>query len=224
MTTSILPARYATTNLHGERAPAQLRPLTLGEPGRCPTQSTLLIALFDDSASMTETYGNDPLSNRYDEARRAFRHVSRRCSCRRCLGAVVHFDLVDVVAPVPIHRWRVGRVLSALRKPPAAAGTSEMGPSLELARRLAVEHPRHHTTLVALTDFELLDADPGAVLSELAKFPGNVHAVAMGRELPAGLLAERIRVTTVQSWDPPGSVARAVFESLAAARPGARLA
>jgi len=223
MTTSILPARYAATNLQGERAPAQLRPLTLGDPGRCPTQSTLLIALFDDSASMTEPYGNDPLSNRYAEARRAFRHVSRHCTCRRCMGAVLHFDLVGTVAPVPIHRWRVGRVLSGLHQPPGAAGTSEMKHSLDLAIRLASEHRSQVSTLVALTDFELLDPDPGAVLDRLASFPGNVHAVVLGRELPAGLLHDRIRVSTVQPWDPPGAVAQAIFQSLAGARPGAQL-
>lgn len=221
MSTSILPARYATTDLQGERAPAQLSPLTLGDPGRCPTQSTLLIALFDDSASMTEPYGNDPLSNRYAEARHAFRHVSRYCTCRRCMGAVLHFDLVGTVAPVPIHRWRVGRVLSGLHKPPGAACTSEMKPSLELATRVASEHPKQVSTLVALTDFELLDADPGAVLDRMASFPGSVHAVVLGRELPAGLLHDRIRVTSVQPWDPPGAVARAIFQSLAVGRPGA---
>ncbi len=75
-------------------------------------------------------------------------------------------------------------------------------------------------TLVVLSDFLITDSEPVQALSELAAFPGQVHAVVLGRRLPADLLDERITITHIGRDDAPGAVARAVFTSLITHRPG----
>lgn len=85
-------------------------------------------------------------------------------------------------------------------------------------------HPDHQATLVVLSDFLLMDREPGPVLSHLAAFPGQVHAVVLGRRIPAGVLDQRITVTTIDRESSRGAVARALFSSLVAHRPGSRVA
>jgi hypothetical protein len=85
---------------------------------------------------------------------------------------------------------------------------------LHRAVALAQAHPEHETTLVVLSDFELLDADVDEVLAQLAAFPGEVHAVLLGGDASWHRFDPSIIVTPVQRNDPPGSVARALFASL----------
>ncbi|GAA4536567.1 hypothetical protein [Amycolatopsis samaneae] len=196
-------------------------PYELGDPGNPSPTPTLLIALFDDSGSVTGRGGNDPLSGRYAEAEHAFRVVARRGS-RRERGAVLHFDSPcrGDVPPVSLTRRGMRRLRAGLREPRDSAGTSVLEPSLQRAVALARRYPQHATTLIILSDFLLLDAEPGQVLSELAAFPGAVHAVVLGSHLPDGVLPGNITVTPI-SWDsPPGAVAQAVFASLTAFRDG----
>ncbi|MBV7699920.1 hypothetical protein [Streptomyces sp. TRM70350] len=100
---------------------------------------------------------------------------------------------------------------------------SELTPSLRRAVEIAEAHPEHAATLVVLSDFWLLDPDPPAVLAELATFPGDVHAVVLGNRLGARELDERITVTYIDRGDSPGAVARALFTSLVAHRPGSHV-
>jgi hypothetical protein len=93
-------------------------------------------------------------------------------------------------------------------------------PSLQQAVRLAEAYPQHATTLVVLSDFLLLDADPAQVLSELVAFPGDIHAVVMGSQVPDCVLAGDITVTEVRQDSRPGAVAQALFRSLVTHRPG----
>jgi hypothetical protein len=62
------------------------------------------------------------------------------------------------------------------------------------------------------------------VLSDLVGFPGAVHAVVLGRRLPAGVLDQRITVTHIDRDSPPGAVARALFAGLVTHRPGSHVA
>jgi hypothetical protein len=216
-TSGLLPSRLLVSALLGTvpaaeaTEPARLR---LGDPGRCGERPSLVIAVFDDSGSVSSPAGADPISNRYAEAREAFRVVGRACRCRQCLGAVLHFDLVGGVPPSPLHRRVSGAVEAGLRVPPMAAGSSVLAPSLEEAFRLAPQHPQHLLSLLVLSDFLLMDADPAAVLSRLGSFPGDVHAVVLGGRAPDSLMDGRIQITPVSPGDPPGTVASAVFASL----------
>ncbi|UQS22856.1 hypothetical protein L1857_08515 [Amycolatopsis thermalba] len=197
----------------------------LGKPGRPAEVPTLLITSFDNSGSVTSPGGTDPLSNRFAEVERAFSVVARKGSSRE-LGAVIHFDTPSSgeIPPTPITRSGLVRLRRGLRPPLDGAGTSELGPSLNRAIELAELHPGHEVTLVVFSDFQLLDANPAQVLSDLAAFPGQVHAVVLGAYLPAGVLDERITVTTIKQNAYPGSVARALFSSLVAHRPGSQVA
>ncbi|TNC23708.1 hypothetical protein [Amycolatopsis alkalitolerans] len=185
---------------------------------------TLLIAVFDNSGSVICPVGADPLSNRFAEVEHAFSVVARK-GARHELGAVVHFDTPSSgeVGPVPLTRSGVGALKKGLRIPPDGAGSSELAPSLARVTEVAEAHPEHEVTLVVLSDFLLMDPDPRGVLSDLAAFPGDVHAVVLGARLPAGVLDERITVTHIGRDDPPGAVARAAFASLITHRPGSSL-
>jgi len=195
----------------------------LGDPGRPAQVPTLLIAVFDNSGSVTSPAGTDPLSNRFAEVAHAFSVVARRGSPHE-LGAVLHFDTPSSgeAGPVPLTRRGLKRLRTGLRIPPEGAGSSELGPSLRRAAEIADAYPDHEVTLVVLSDFQLLDPDPAQVLAELAAFPGAVHAVVLGTGMPAGVLDKRITITHVQRDDPPGAVARALFASLITHRPGSR--
>lgn len=188
---------------------------TLGDPGWPAAVPTLLITIFDSSGSVTSSAGTDPLSNRFAEARRAFSVVARRGS-RHELGAVLHFDTPSSgdIRPVPLTRLGLLVLRWGLRVPPSGSGSSELMPSLHRAVAIAEAHPDHQTTVVVLSDFQLLDPEPKQVLADLAAFPGQVHAVVLGSDPPAGMLDEHIMVTPIGRNDPPGAVARAVFTSL----------
>jgi hypothetical protein len=226
MTTSqLLPVRLLSAELRWSsgsirRSQPEVS-FRLGNPGRPAKEPTLLIVVADDSGSVIGPAGADPVSNRYEESRRAFEVVARRGS-KHELGAVLHFDSPTScdVPPTPLTRTGLRRLGRGLRTPHDAAGTSYLGPSLTQATRLAVGHPQHRTTLVILSDFELFDSNIDEVLTDVADFPGEVHAVVLGGTKLSGLLDSRVQVTPVTYDDAPGSVARAVFNSLTTYRPG----
>lgn len=220
LASTVLPGHLLGCVPPATPAPAQVG-FRLGDPGRPAPFPTLLVAVFDDSGSVTSPAGTDPLSNRYAEVTEAFRVVARRGAAHE-LGAVLHFDTPSSgqVGPVPLTRRGLLVLRRGLRVPANGAGSSELAPSLHAATGLAASYPDHQATLVVLSDFALLDPDPGPVLTELAAFPGQVHAVVLGRALPAGVLDERITVTPIDRDDPPGAVARALFSSLTTHRIG----
>lgn len=191
----------------------------LDNPGRPSRFETLLTAVFDNSGSLYGPVSNDPLSNRYAEARAAFAAIARRGSNHE-LGAVLHFDTPSSgdVEPTPLTRRGLTRLERGLQAPRDVAGTSELAPGLRRAVEIAEAHPDHAATLVVLTDLLLTDPEPGTVLSDLATFPGDVHVVVLGQRVSPGLLDERITVTHVGRQDMPGAVARALFTSLTAHR------
>lgn len=193
----------------------------LPNPGHPAAYPTLLIAVFDDSGSVSAPVGSDPLSGRYAEARHAFEAVARRGGPHE-LGMVVHFDTPSSgeVGPFPLTRRSALALRAGLRVPPDGLGISELGPSLERAQEVATTHADHAVTLVVFSDFLLLDPEPGPVLAALAAFPGDVHAVVLGTRLPAGLLPAPIRCTPITAGDPPGALAHALFSSLTTHRGG----
>lgn len=225
----LLPSALLSSRLLGSPTPgAPARrahtDYMLGSPGRPATVPTLLITDFDNSGSVTSPVGTDPLSNRFAEVAHAFSVVARR-GAHHELGAVLHFDVPSSgeVSPTPITRRGLARLRSGLHVPPDGAGTSALGPSLRRAVEIAEAHPDHAATLVVLSDFWLLDPEPSGVLSELATFPGDVHAVVLDNRVGSEVLDERIVVTHVERDGPPGAVARALFSSLVAGRPGSHV-
>lgn len=202
------------------RAAAGVR-IQLPHPGRPAPYPTLLIAVFDDSGSVAGPVGSDPLSGRYEEARRAFEVVAKRGATHE-LGAVLHFDTPcsSDIGPVPLVRRGLLAIRGGLQLPPDGAGSSTLGPSLERAFEIAEAHPDHQATLVVLSDFLLLDPDPKPVLVRLAEFPGVVHGVVLGPQLPPGLLPAPIQCTRITASDPSGALASALFGSLVSHRSG----
>ncbi|TDU87578.1 hypothetical protein EV138_1102 [Kribbella voronezhensis] len=197
----------------------------LGNPGRPSPEPTLTIVITDDSGSVIGPAGADPVSNRYEEAWRAFRAIGRRGAGHE-LGAVLHFDTPTSgdVPPMPLTRVGLQRLRSGLHVPRDAAGTSCLGASLKAATDMADRYANYEATLIVLSDFELYDDNVSHVLDDLADFPGDVHAVILGGTRMDGVLHDRIHVTRANYDDPPGTVARAVFGGLTARRPGSWVA
>ncbi len=225
----------ATSAPHRETPAARPLGLLIGNLGACQAPS-LYCLVSDDSPSVTGSGGNDPLANRYVEAQAAFRALARACGCGRCLGAVVHFDLVGGTGPVPVRDRRLSpmgrrgrlspRLEAALRTPRNRLGSSVLEPGLEEALRLVEEHPDHQPTLIVASDFQLFDDDPARVIARLDRFAaerGSVHAVVLGRPVPGGVIAPPIRTHLVQPGSAPGALARAVARGLAEYRSGAAI-
>lgn len=197
----------------------------LGWPGLDATRPSLDLLLFDDSGSVTAPVGADPVGGRFLEAWQAIRLVSSWSVTNRAKVAVLHFDHPVGASPVvSLADRHLERTLQpSLQVPRAAAGTSDLLPSLEAAETLASDHPDHDVRLTVFSDFELTDADPGMALTCLLAFPGTVHAVVLGGRPPLDLVdAEGVTVTPLHVSDPPGCFAAAVHRSLTATRRGRR--
>jgi hypothetical protein len=230
MSSAVLPSSVLASQVLGAAGSVSSRPArrgrstyVLGNPGRPAESPTLLIAVFDNSGSVVSPGGTDPLSNRYAEVNRAFSIVARR-GAEHELGAVLHFDSPTSgdVEPTPITKRGLARLRAGLRVPPDGAGSSRLAPSLRQAVGLAQAYPDHLCTLVVLSDFQLLDPEPHAVLMDMADFPGQVHAVVFGGRPAQGVAYPWIIPTYIGRDDPPGAVAKALFASLTIHRSGSR--
>lgn len=227
----LLPSKFCAPLLLEQRpvattSPRLKRKIPLGTPGRCPKVPTLTIMIADDSGSLYGPVGNDPLSNRYAEARQAIRTVSWGCNCGTCIAAIIHFDAPTsgCVEPRPFSRAGLRQLLAGLAVPTDAAGASALGPSLGKAESLAAANPDHQPVLIILTDWQLFDDDIEELMHRLGTFPGLVYAVALRIDPPPGMLDSTINVVTITAASPPGSLARAVFDGLTAHRFGRKLA
>lgn len=221
------PSRIAAGALLGYpyRALSEQRhQLVVGDPGHCPGHPNLTIGIFDDSGSVIAPAGSDPVSNRYAEAEAAFAALARRCRCGKCLAAVLHFDLVGGAGPLSLKRRVPPALQQALAIPQSAAGCSLLGPSLGAAARMVERASSvRGLALVVFSDFQLFDDDLERVLSDLAGFPGEVHAVVLGSSSGNTGLDPRITLTHLTSGDAPGALSRALMRSLSRDRRGARI-
>lgn len=197
------------------RDPSEYWPVRLPSPGRCSGRPTLTMFDFDNSGSVSG--GNDPIGNRYLEARLALDRVARRCRCGRELVAILHFDrgTGGDAGPLPLDRKGRIELDRALSVPAGGFGISELGPSLSDAYRLVDAYPEHDPVLIAFTDFELFDADLGGVFDDFCTFPGSVHAAVLRSAPPPRLVDDpRVNVTHVMPDSAPGVVASAAFGAL----------
>ncbi len=185
----------------------------------CAHEPTLTVFIFDESGSVTSL--NDPtkpISNRHREAQLAVNHISG-CRCGEELVAIRYFDPgFHDTGPIPVDRRGRRRLAEAIKNPPSSTG-SQLGPSLDELENLLDTHADHNLAVVVLSDFQLFDADPAAVLERLAELDADVHAVVLHAPIPATLeAADQVTVTRV-SWDSdPGAVARALVPALTTSR------
>jgi hypothetical protein len=197
-----------------------LAAVRLGPVGKCPDAPVLLITTVDNSGSVVGTGGNDPCGNRFQEMRLAIETVAKRCKCGNELVAMLNFDSPNSadVAPTSL-RDGIGSLGRGLAIPQHSAGSSVLGPSLAQARHIADRHPNHRVVFVVLSDFQLFDSDVAGVLSEFTDFPGKPHAVVLRSAVPAALVEDpRVIVSPVNSTDPAGTLAKAIFTALTATR------
>ncbi len=205
--------------------PAEREPwIELGWPGLEPKDPCLVILDFDSSGSVIAPQGNDPVGNRFEEAKRAIRLVADWTYSSRSKIAVLHFDHPDGASGVvPLNDRHLRRRLDASLQNPGGRGTSDLLPSLTEMERLAAAHPDHDVIGMVVSDFELSDTDPSEVFSRLRAFPGRIHAVVLASQVPPDLVnADNITITTLSPGDPPGAFAAELHRSLTATRRAAR--
>jgi hypothetical protein len=223
---AVLVSRRATVARRAHASAAEeayVRQIVLGRAGACPDRPTLSMFLFDNSGSVAGVAGNDPVGARFLEARVAIERLARHCRCGKELVAILHFDTPTStdLAPRPLTKANTAAIRNSLKIPYDGAGRSLLGPSLRAARKLADSHADHRAVLVALTDFELFDADLGSVMRDYVGFPGRVHAASLRTEPPAVLTeSPKVTVTRINAGDPPGTLAQAIFGALVEDRPG----
>lgn len=224
----LLPSQIEASQVFGLEGERQSRrsgnrtpQINLGRTGRCPEQPILFTTVVDNSGSVSGVAGNDPVGNRFAELRLAIESVAKRCRCGDELVALLNFDSpTSVDVPPTAMKGGMSVIDQGLKIPADGAGSSVLGSSLGLARRLVDHHPEHQGVLVVLSDFELLDRDVPGVLKELCDFPGLVHAVVLRSAPPQQLVDDpRVDVTHVTHSDPPGALAKAIFAALTATRP-----
>lgn len=225
MSTLILPSGLHSLGMRAGTHPSNRlgKEVKLGFPGYDPLLPCLDILISDDSWSLSSPNGNDPVARRYQEAEKAVRHVASWTVTSRQKLALLHFDHPHGATGLQrLNSDRgVNTIVESLRVPPGAVGTSDLSPSLNEACELAAHHD--NVSLTVMTDWMLTDSDPAQTFSELAAFPGPVHAVAMNAAPPLDLeAAPNVTVTRVTSSDPPGMLAAAIAHSLTATRRGRR--
>lgn len=207
----------------GSGANGTAEKIVLPHPGRCPERPVHTIFVCDNSGSVTN--GNDTIGRRYEEASIAIERVGKYCRCKNEIVSIIHFDTPTSsdIRAARISAGVKGQIERGLTIPPDGAGISELSPSLCVAHERVAQYPRHLPVLVALTDFELFDADVERTLVDLCAFPGLVFAVVLRAEPPTQLLADdRANVARVTYDSPRGVVARAVFQALTAGRRSTR--
>jgi hypothetical protein len=137
--------------------------------------------------------------------------------------SVTHFDCPTERDLPPTPLTRTGLIESSLALPRDGAGCSLLGPSLEKAYEFAKQLPDHEHVLVVLSDYLLFDPDVEGTLDDFASFPGAVHAVVLSADAPLQIQDDaRVQAVPVAYTDPPGAVARAVFNALTSRRRGLR--
>jgi hypothetical protein len=198
----------------------ELKPrLVLPDVGTCPGHSVDLIALIDNSPSVTGPGGNDPLSNRISELQTAIRHIATSCRCRRERISLVSFDCPSgaTVLRQPLSRSGVRRLERALIRMPADPGSSSLGPSLEITEQIGAV--QGSAMVVVFSDFLLTDDHPDDVLERIRNVEADKHVVVLGSQPPAVLEADAtVTVSRVGPSSQPGAVARALTAAFINAR------
>ncbi|GGF31338.1 hypothetical protein GCM10010922_03010 [Microbacterium sorbitolivorans] len=223
MTPILQPSGIISPDLQGD-APSHTQEVRLGFPGMESRTPATDILLFDDSWSLRVEGGNDPVGNRYAEARAVIEHLARWTHADNAQIAVGHFDHPEValVGPHPFHKKAgLTKILDALKEPSGVVGSSTLLPVLQAAAKLARSLPEQPIRLTIFSDFELTDPNLGQTYEELARFPGAIHAVVLNADPDVRLgLLPNVTVTRMASDSPTGLASAALFQSLTAGRLG----
>lgn len=162
--------------------------LGVGPVGSCPSRPSLLIAISDDSGSVTAPGGSDPIANRYVEMNRAFTAVADACSCGRELAAILHFDSpLGDSGPHLLDQPGLQQLRQGLQVPTGNYGSSSLLPVLTVATNLANRHSGSDVVLMIFSDFALADPDPTSAFAALDAFPGTVYACVLGQSPHAAI-------------------------------------
>lgn len=195
----------------------------LGWPGIEPSRPCLDVFIFDSSGSVAAPLGNDPVGNRFAEAKRAIQLVAQWSFTDRSKVAVVHFDHPrGASGVVALNDRQLIRNIEPSLGNPGGRGISDLLPSLAEAERLAASRPDHDARTTIFSDFELTDTLPEEVFARLSSFPGQVHAVVLGGHVPPDLTQDNTTVTPLTESDAPGTFAAALLRSMTATRRAAR--
>ncbi|WP_033106693.1 hypothetical protein [Microbacterium profundi] len=224
MSSLLLPPGLSNGGTLGSQ-PSPGTEVQLRWPGLDPVEPCLDILIFDDSWSLCGLAGNDPVGNRYSEARRAVQLLAQWTTSSRQQVAVAHFDYPSIGLDNPHRLDRAtsrAQVLASLTAPSSVVGSSALAPAMGAANRLA----RAHGGIVRCTifsDFELTDANPSQPYDEMAQFPGQIHTVVLNANPPVMLTARtNVTITRIATDSPPGLAAAALMHSLTTGRRGAR--
>jgi hypothetical protein len=219
----IAPTAYAST---GFLSPAPLAPqamaVRLRRPGRDGPRDVTVQKLFDNSVSVVSGNGADAVGQRFNEAKRAVRHVARAVRREGALRVgVVPFDQpsVGTTPLLDVHAAGALDALdSALAVPRDVRGSSCLTPSLAVATERALREPDQLQVLAVFSDFALLDPDPVAVREMLANFPGVILSVVLGTTAPVWLHELPGAVVEISRSQPLGGVATALTRALVTGR------
>lgn len=181
----------------------------------------LVVDIIDDRSF--STYSNDPRHRREPELRQVIEWFDQgNCHAADAVSAQ-SFD--DVLAPVPrttLHdRASVRRVLGAIPDR-APESSSTLGPTTRRAVSWASQQPAATNMLLIATDGELNDF--GDAFAALAQYPGQVHVVALGGDLPPEWEdAPSHHVTVLRREARFGDIAQAIAKEIQdVSRTGAR--
>ncbi|ODT11046.1 MAG: hypothetical protein ABS61_05550 [Microbacterium sp. SCN 70-18] len=195
----------------------------LGWPGLEPKKPCLDVFIFDSSGSVTAPLGNDPVGNRFAEAKAAIRLVAQWSFTDRSKVAILHFDHPrGASGVVSLNDRHLTSKLGPVLGNPGGAGTSDVLPAVMELERLAAVYPDHDVRATIFSDFELTDPHPEEIFTRLGSFPGRIHAVVLGGHVPPDLFQDTITVTMLTPADAPGTFAAALLRSMTATRRGAR--
>ncbi|GAB25405.1 hypothetical protein GOPIP_081_00440 [Gordonia polyisoprenivorans NBRC 16320 = JCM 10675] len=195
------------------------RSFALPDLGPCPAHAVEVVALFDNSPSVSLSGGTDPLANRLAEARQAIGHMAAACRCRRERVSLLSFDQPGRASVLrqPLTRTGVRRLYASLGRMPSEPGSSDLGPGLDVAEHLAGRAPGP-VVVVVFSDFLLTDTDPERVLARFSGLEAVRHAVVLGARPPGALSGSDVAVSTITPASEPGAVAQVLAHAFLDAR------
>jgi hypothetical protein len=182
-------------------------------PLACPdSRAPLVVDIIDDRSS--STYANDPRHRREPELRQVIEWFDQANCHVDDAVSVQSFD--DVLTPVGRtvlnDDGSLNRVLDALPDR-APESSSTLGPTTRRATSWASHQPATTNMLLVATDGELTDFQEA--FGALEQYPGAVHILALGSDLPPEWkLAPSHRVTTLRFEARFGDIARAIADEL----------
>lgn len=179
-----------------------------------PTPERPLLADIVDDESGSMWSGNDSSMLRLEAALIGLEHLAGRT--RRLSPWYARVTTFDQDSPLELPITRLNREGLAAAETALLArspgGSSNLGPALTTVEASNFDGDR---LLVVMSDFELYDADPRAVLANLiASKASAVLALVFRSTPPVQLLNTRVRVVHIDPTStPPAEIARSIVDA-----------